>query len=246
MNATRRAAGAALVLALPALAAATGRVRLTAATEPLGREEAQRAAREELSRSIYHRDDPSAVDRALQAVARWLARLYDNASAATPGGGIGLVLLLLAVGGLVGFTLWRLGPVRRAAAARSPVATDSTLTAAEYRRLAAEHADAGRHAEAVRDLIRAIVRELEQRGALQPQPGRTADEVAADGARVVPPAGAPLRQAARIFDEIWYGGRTATAEQVTSMRAADEAVRQALRSSQHTAAVAAPRVRVTP
>jgi hypothetical protein len=101
------------------------------------------------------------------------------------------------------------------------------VDAAEYRRRADEHAAAGRFAEAVRERMRAIVRELEQRGVLDPRPGRTADEVAREAGAVVPAVAGVLRAAAGIFDEVWYGGRRATPHSEALMRQADDRVRRA-------------------
>ena len=55
------------------------------------------------------------------------------------------------------------------------------------------------------------MRELEARGVLDARPGRTAGEVARDGGDAVPALAADLARAAAVFDEVWYGGRTADA-----------------------------------
>ena len=83
------------------------------------------------------------------------------------------------------------------------------LDAAEHRRRADGFAGEGRFAEAVRERMRAIVRELETRGVLEPRPGRTADEVAREAGALVPAVAPDLRTAATVFDEVWYGGRPA-------------------------------------
>ena len=67
----------------------------------------------------------------------------------------------------------------------------------------------------MRERLRAVVRELESRGVLEPRPSRTADEVARDGSAAVPDLAEPLRRATTTFDEIWYGGRTADASSRT-------------------------------
>ena len=75
--------------------------------------------------------------------------------------------------------------------------------------------------------MRAIVRELETRGVLDPRPGRTAAEVAREAGGLVPSVAGELRGGARVFDEIWYGGRPATAGADAAMREADQRVRSA-------------------
>ena len=57
--------------------------------------------------------------------------------------------------------------------------------------------------------MRAIVRSLEERTLLDPRPGRTADEAAAEAGRPLPRHADRLRAAARTFDDVTYGGRTA-------------------------------------
>jgi hypothetical protein len=86
------------------------------------------------------------------------------------------------------------------------------LTVAD--RLAAE----GRYAEAVRERLRAIVRGLVVRRALEVLPGMTVTEVASAAAAVAPGVEPPLRGATGIFSDIWYGQVPATAEHDTLMR----------------------------
>lgn len=195
---------------------------------PVGRDEARRAAEEELSKGVYHQDDPGPIERAVEAAAEWLDELLSRAVGATPGGTYGLLVLLAIVVGVVVFVLWRTGPLRREARTSSPVIELSgPLTADEHRRRADDHAAAGRFAEAVRERMRAIVRELEARGVLEPRPGRTADEVAREAGAAVPVVASDLATAARVFDEVWYGGRTATAQSDAAVRQADQRIRHA-------------------
>ncbi|MEV4509521.1 DUF4129 domain-containing protein [Dactylosporangium sp. NPDC049525] len=81
-------------------------------------------------------------------------------------------------------------------------------------RLAAE----GRYAEAVRERLRAIVRGLVERRAVEVLPGMTVTEVAHAAAAVAPKVEPPLRGATGIFSDIWYGQLPATAEHDTLMR----------------------------
>jgi hypothetical protein len=57
--------------------------------------------------------------------------------------------------------------------------------------------------------MRAVVRSLEERALLDPRPGRTADEAAAEAGRTLPSHTDRLRAAAGDFDEVTYGGRSA-------------------------------------
>ena len=199
-----------------------------AATAPVGRDEARQAAERELSKGVYRQNEPGPVERAVEAVLDWISRLLDRAAAATPGGAAGLLVLVLVIVGIAVLVIWRTGPVRRGArVAAPPVELSGPLDAAEHRRRADGYAAAGRFAEAVRERMRAIVRELETRGVLEPRPGRTADEVAREAGTAVPAVAADLRTAATVFDEVWYGGRPATAQADALLRQADQRVQRA-------------------
>jgi hypothetical protein len=175
------------------------------------REQAREAAREELSRRQYEDAQPSLAVRLLGRVLREIGELLDRAAAAAPGGALGVVLLLALLVLLVVVVLARVRPGARSGSDPSLFAGVGTLTAAEHRWRAEQAAARGEFAEAVRERLRAVVRELEQRGVLDPRPGRTADEVAREAGAVVPEAAADLSRAARVFDEVWYGGRPADA-----------------------------------
>ncbi|MFD9083781.1 DUF4129 domain-containing protein [Streptomyces erythrochromogenes] len=195
----------------------------TAETPPVTtpRAPAQEAAERELSKPMYHENDPSLVDRALRAFFDWLDDLFGAASGATPGGAVGLVAIVLLVL-LAGAALWwRLGAPRRAAAAAGTLFDDGIRSAADHRTAAEAHAAAGRWTEAVQERMRAVVRSLEERTLLDPRPGRTADEAAAEAAVSLPDHAADLRAAARTFDDVTYGGRTADADAYARLRTLD-------------------------
>jgi hypothetical protein len=97
-------------------------------------------------------------------------------------------------------------------------------SAADHRREAERYAAAGAYAEAVRERLRAVVRDLEDRGLLDARPGRTADEAAHDAGHVLPTVSADLRRAARTFDDVWYGGQVADASTYSALVAVDDAV----------------------
>jgi hypothetical protein len=199
-----------------------------AAVAPVGRDEARRAAERELSKGIYHRGEPGPVTRAFETVIDWIDRFLDRLAAGAPGGSLGALVLLAIVLVVAGVVLWWTGPIRRGARIRQPhVELSGDVGTDEHRRRADEHATAGRFAEAVRERMRGIVRELETRGVLDPRPGRTADEVAREAGAAVPTIAGDLRAAAVTFDEIWYGGRPATPQADALMRQTDDRVRRA-------------------
>jgi uncharacterized protein DUF4129 len=81
-------------------------------------------------------------------------------------------------------------------------------------RLAAE----GRYAEAVRERLRGIVRELVDAGVVEHRPGYTITELAAAASRARPSVRVPLDAASLLFSDIWYGQRPATAAHDARMR----------------------------
>ena len=193
--------------------------------QDLTREGAREAAREELSRPEYAEAQPPLLFRVVGRLLRALGDLLDRAAGAVPGGRAGLLVLLLLLLAFVAVVLTRIGPLARGSRARAPLFEGSAvLTAAEHRALAETAAREGRWADAVRERLRAVVRDLEARGALDPRPGRTAGEIARDGGAALPAVADDLRRGAVVFDEVWYGGRTADASSYDVLVAVDEQV----------------------
>ncbi|MDL5201923.1 DUF4129 domain-containing protein [Streptomyces sp. ALI-76-A] len=173
------------------------------------RDPAREAARRELSKRMYHEDDPGLFERALNAFWDWVAGLFDAASAATPGGPLGLVVVIVAVLAVLGALWWRLGTPRREPTSAPALFDDRPRSAAEHRAAAEAHAAQGHWNQAVQERMRAIVRSLEERALLDARPGRTADEAAVEAGRALPSRADRLRAAARDFDDVTYGGRRA-------------------------------------
>lgn len=199
---------------------------LLAALQPT-REQAQDAARRELSRPEYADAEPPLLVQALNRVLQELAELLDSASArlSSP---LARILLLALLAGLAVVVLVRLGPLARGDRRPGSLFEAGRVVRASDHRGAAEAAAAQqRWAEAVRERLRAVVRELEERGVLDARPSRTAAEVARDGGAAVPALAPELQQAARVFDEIWYGNRPATEDGYRTVVAVDERVRSA-------------------
>lgn len=79
-------------------------------------------------------------------------------------------------------------------------------------------AAAGRYAEAVRERLRAMVRELIERDVIPHVPGWTVTELAAAATTARPALTPALRAAVDIFSEIWYGLRSAGPDDDRAMR----------------------------
>ncbi len=189
------------------------------------REGAAQAAHDELSKRIYQQAQPSVTQRIFSAVLRWIADAYHRIVNATPGGAVGLLIIVAAVAGLVVVLLRRRGVsarVRRSGDSGLELAPEQT--SGELRAEADAMAAAGDWAGAVRARLRAVVRSLEEKGILDPRPGRTAAEVAAEAGGERPELREPLWKGALTFGEIWYGHRTATPADDRVMRELDAAV----------------------
>ncbi|MDC0773451.1 DUF4129 domain-containing protein [Streptomyces sp. HD] len=185
------------------------------------RDPAREAARRELSKRMYHENEPSWFQRALDAFWDWVEDLFKSASTATPGGTLGLVVVILVVIAVIGALWWRLGTPRRQPASSAILFDDRPRSAAEHRAAAEAHAAQGHWNQAVQERMRAIVRSLEERALLDVRPGRTADEAAAEAGRSLPSHTDRLRAAARDFDDVTYGGRAATQQAYQSIAALD-------------------------
>lgn len=174
------------------------------------RDPAREAARRELSKDLYHQNDPGLFQRALDTLWDWIGDLFATASTATPGGTLGLVVVVLALAAVVAALWWRLGSPRHRPTSASALFDERPRSAAEHRAAAEAQAAQGHWNQAVQERMRAIVRSLEERALLDVRPGRTADEAAADAGRTLPAHTDRLRAAARDFDDVTYGGRRAT------------------------------------
>lgn len=191
------------------------------------RDPAREAAERELLDPAYHRNDPNIIQRAIEWFWDRADTLLAAAAGATPGGVVGLIVIAVVV--VLAFVALRLrlGRVRQATTDPHALFDARPRTAAEHRATAEHHASQGRWNEAVQERMRAIVRGLEERTLLDPRPGRTADEAATEAGRALPQHTARLRAAARTFDDVQYGGRTATEHAYGELRALDSDLERA-------------------
>lgn len=212
----------------------------------LPRDPAREAARRELSKGMYHQNDPSWYERALDAFWDWLDKVFGATSGATPGGTLGLVVIVLAVLALLGALWWRLGTPHRTPTSSAVLFDDRPRSAAEHRAAAEAQAAQGHWNQAVQERMRAVVRSLEERALLDVRPGRTADEAASEAGAVLPAHADRLHTAARDFDDVTYGGRSAaegTYRRLASLDTDLERSKPALASSTPNSASTAPSTR---
>ncbi|MDR1118442.1 MAG: DUF4129 domain-containing protein [Bifidobacteriaceae bacterium] len=201
-------------------------------------DEARRWLEDELSKAVYHAPD-SLMERIWHWVQDLLGRGMDVGAlppwqALAAGLGLAAAVVLIA---------WRLaGPVRRRIAARRPhaVLNGETRSAAELRAAASSRANDQNWRHACVLAFQALARRLEERAILEPQPGRTADELAHDAARVLPALGDSLRWAAGQFDAVAYGNGRGDADAYRSLDQLYERAEQTKPTQLGPAADAAP------
>ena len=93
-------------------------------------------------------------------------------------------------------------------------AVDAVVFVALADRLAAQ----GRFAEAIRERMRAMIRELVDRGVILHRPGWTVAELAREAGAARAPVAAPIDAACLLFTEVWYAKQPAGSEQDAQMR----------------------------
>lgn len=192
-----------------------------------GRGTGQAWAREELAKPAYERARPSLLIRFLT----WLVHQLEHAAARTGlGAGQLAVLIVVVIAVVVVAVIWGRKRVRLSTAGASAshaVLGAGVLTGAEHRLRAQQAMAEGRYAEAVREWLRAVARRLDERALIEPRPGRTADELAVEAARLLPQLQAELMAGARTFDDVVYGSVAATATHADQLRQLDAQVEAA-------------------
>jgi Domain of unknown function (DUF4129) len=169
----------------------------------IDRDAAHEAAQRELGKPIYPR--ASLTERLVDWINELLYRLAVEGSS-VPGGWftISVLMILLAVAVVVAARVARRA-MRTNRGEGYALFGDHVLGAAEHRATAEQAAAAGDWAAAIRHRLRAIARQLEENGVLQPVPGRTATELARDAGRAVPTLATELTRAADAFNDVTYG-----------------------------------------
>jgi hypothetical protein len=190
----------------------------------IGRQAAQELARRELSKSIYQ---PSVFQRILEWIARQFDGLFSVINSNVPGGWWALVSLLILVALIVSVVLVQVRPATPRRVARGQLLAGQAMSASDHRTLADSHADAGDYSAALIERVRAVAEELQERGVLPARPGRTADEFAAEASLPMPALTGQLTEAARLFDDVRYGGRAGTSAGYERVRDLDNAIRSA-------------------
>ncbi|MFI6574412.1 DUF4129 domain-containing protein [Nocardiopsis sp. NPDC050513] len=183
------------------------------------REEGRRRAVEELSDPLYGAQTPSLLDRVRDWILDLLSGLVSAGSGVIGGWAVlGPFLVLLA-----GLLVWLVVYLRPSSSRRrgKAVHEEAPLSVADHRAAAERHEAAGEYAAAVTERLRAISVALEERAVVAPRLGRTATELAEEAAAVLPGEAGGLAEGARIFNDVAYGDRPATAESARILRELD-------------------------
>lgn len=174
----------------------------------IDRDAAHEAAQRELAKPIYPK--ASLTERLSEWLDDLLYRIAQE-GASLPGGWftIALLLTILAIAIVVAVRIAR-RTMRTNRGGAHALFDSHELSAAAHRTTAEKHAAVGDWTAAIRHRLRAIARQLEEDGVLNPVPGRTATELARDAGAVVPNLAGELIEAATAFNDVTYGERPGT------------------------------------
>ncbi len=172
------------------------------------RDAAHDAAQRELAKPIYPK--ASLTERISEWLDDLLYRIVQEGSS-LPGGWftISVLLIILAVAIVVAVRIAR-RTMRTNRGGEHALFDAHELSAAKHRATAEQYAAAGDWAAAIRHRLRAVARQLEEDGVLNPVPGRTATELAKDAGQALPDLAGELHQAAIAFNDVTYGERPGT------------------------------------
>jgi Domain of unknown function (DUF4129) len=174
----------------------------------INRDAAHEAAQRELAKPIYPK--ASLTQRFSEWLEDLLYRIAQEGSR-LPGGWftVTLLIILLVVAIVVAVRIAR-RTMRTNRGGEHALFDSHELTAAAHRATAEQYAAQGNWVAAIRHRLRAVARQLEEDGILNPVPGRTATELAVDAAAALPDLGGELMQAASAFNDVTYGERPGT------------------------------------
>ncbi len=172
------------------------------------RDAANEAAQRELAKPIYPK--ASLTER----FSEWLNDLFYRIAqegSQLPGGWFTIIVLLIMIAAAIVAAVRIARRTMRTNRRGEPALFDSNeLSAAAHRATAEQFAAQGAWAAAIRHRLRAVARQLEEDGVLNPVPGRTATELAVDAGAALPGLGGELMQAATAFNDVTYGERPGT------------------------------------
>jgi hypothetical protein len=169
---------------------------------------AHQAAQTELGKPIYTK--AAAGQQFIDWINELLYRLLQK-TASIPGGWFTttVLLILLAIAVVVVIHIAR-RTMRTNRGGDYQLFEAAQLTAAQHRATAESYAAEGDWTAAIRHRLRAVARQLEETGILNPAPGRTANELARDAGAALPHLADELSLAATAFNDVTYGEQPGT------------------------------------
>ena len=189
----------------------------------IDRDAAHQAAQRELAKPVYAKASPT------QRLHDWVNELLDRlvqTGASIPGGWftITVLLILVAVAVAVAIHVAR-RTMRTNRGADHPLFGSGQLSAAQHRATAEGFAAQSNWAAAIRHRLRAVARELEESGVLDPVASRTAGELANAAGNRLPYLAAEFSQSATVFNDVTYGEEPGTVEGYRLIADLDEHLR---------------------
>jgi hypothetical protein len=174
----------------------------------IDRDAAHQAAQDELNKPIY--SSASAEQQFTDWINEMLYRLLQK-TASIPGGWFTamVLLILLVIAAAAAVHIVR-RTMRGGRGDNYQLFEAGPLTAAQHRATAEIYAAEGNWAAAIRHRLRAVARQLEETGTVNPAPGRTANELARDAGSALPHLTSELSRAATAFNDVTYGEQPGT------------------------------------
>jgi hypothetical protein len=197
--------------------------RIWMPTIDLDRDAAHDAAQRELSKPIYPKETLN------QRFGDWINELLYRLilkGSSVPGGWftIAVLVTVLTVAVVVAIRIAR-RTMRTKRGADYQLFGAAELSAAEHRATAERYAAQGNWAAAIRHRLRAVARQLEESGVLNPVAGRTANELARGAGACLPALASELVSAATAFNDVTYGERPGTESRYRLIADLDERLR---------------------
>jgi hypothetical protein len=207
-------------------------------TIDIGRDAAHDAAQQELGKPIYPK--ASLTERLFDWLDKLIYKIMVEGSS-VPGGWFTVtVLILLLVVAIAVAIRVAMRTMRTNRSGGGALFGGQELGAAQHRATAELYAAQGDWAAAIRHRLRAVARQLEETGVLNPVPGRTATELARDAGAAIPGLSSELRSAAEAFNDVTYGERPGTEAGYRLIVALDEHLRSRQPTSVEAAVTADP------
>jgi hypothetical protein len=189
----------------------------------IDRDAAHQAAQDELDKPIY--SNGSVEQQLSDWINEMLYRLIQQ-TASIPGGWFTatVLLILLAIGVALAVHVVR-RTMRNKHSGDYQLFEAGQLTASQHRATAENYAAGGNWAAAIRHRLRAVARQLEETGVLNPAPGRTANELARDAAAALPHLAGELSESATAFNDVTYGEQPGTQDSYRMITDLDDHLR---------------------